>query len=75
MIALWCTSNRALVHIQQAKGGGMPTALILILVAVGSVVFHMLSPWWWNGLGAAGPDVCHSGAAGVGVGVCGHYGV
>ena len=26
----------------------MPTALILILVAVGSVVFHMLSPWWWT---------------------------
>src|SRR5215470_3360968 len=24
----------------------MPTALILILVAVGSVVFHLLSPWW-----------------------------
>ena len=26
----------------------MPTALILVLVAVGSVVFHMLSPWWWT---------------------------
>ena len=37
-----------LVHVQQPKGSGMPTALILILVAVGSVVFHMLSPWWWT---------------------------
>src|SRR5437899_11625154 len=27
------------------------------------------------GLGAAGPDVCHSGPASVGVGVCGHHGV
>ena len=27
------------------------------------------------GLGAAGPDVCHSGTASVGVGVCGHHGV
>jgi cytochrome c oxidase subunit IV len=26
-------------------------------------------------MGAAGPDVCHSGAASVGVGVCGHHGV
>ena len=26
----------------------MPTALVLVLVAVGSVVFHMLSPWWWT---------------------------
>ena len=26
----------------------MPTALILVLVAVGSVLFHMLSPWWWT---------------------------
>jgi cytochrome c oxidase subunit II len=48
MIALWCTSNRALVHVQQTKGGEMPTALMLILVAVGSVLFHILSPWWWT---------------------------
>src|SRR6059058_6602453 len=27
------------------------------------------------GLGAAGPDVCHSGPASAGVGVCGHHGV
>jgi cytochrome c oxidase subunit II len=26
----------------------MPTALILVLVAVGSVLFHILSPWWWT---------------------------
>ena len=26
----------------------MPTALMLILVAVGSVLFHILSPWWWT---------------------------
>src|SRR5829696_2845273 len=26
----------------------MPAALILVLVAVGSVVFHMVSPWWWT---------------------------
>jgi len=26
----------------------MIVALILILVAVGSVVFHFLSPWWWT---------------------------
>jgi cytochrome c oxidase subunit II len=26
----------------------MKTAIALILVAVGSVVFHLLSPWWWT---------------------------
>ena len=26
----------------------MTTALILILIAVGSVVFHLVSPWWWT---------------------------
>jgi cytochrome c oxidase subunit II len=26
----------------------MPVAIILVLVAVGSVVFHFLSPWWWT---------------------------
>jgi len=26
----------------------MPVAIILLLVAVGSVVFHFLSPWWWT---------------------------
>jgi cytochrome c oxidase subunit 2 len=27
---------------------GMAVALIFVLVAVGSVVFHFLSPWWWT---------------------------
>src|SRR3954462_15957220 len=33
-----------------AAGGesGMATAILLVLVAVGSVVFHFLSPWWWT---------------------------
>jgi len=26
----------------------MITAIIILLVAVGSVVFHMVSPWWWT---------------------------
>lgn len=26
----------------------MKTAIILALVAVGSVLFHLLSPWWWT---------------------------
>lgn len=26
----------------------MVVALLLVLVAVGSVVFHFLSPWWWT---------------------------
>jgi cytochrome c oxidase subunit 2 len=26
----------------------MAVALILVLVAIGSVVFHWLSPWWWT---------------------------
>jgi cytochrome c oxidase subunit II len=26
----------------------MAAAVILILVAVGSVLFHLLSPWWWT---------------------------
>lgn len=27
---------------------GIAIALILVLVAVGSVIFHFLSPWWWT---------------------------
>jgi cytochrome c oxidase subunit II len=30
------------------RGKGMPTAIILVLVALGSVLFHLLSPWWWT---------------------------
>ncbi len=26
----------------------MNTAIILVVVAVGSVLFHLLSPWWWT---------------------------
>ncbi len=26
----------------------MITALIIVLVAIGSVVFHLMSPWWWT---------------------------
>ena len=26
----------------------MAVAVILILVALGSVLFHVLSPWWWT---------------------------
>ncbi len=26
----------------------MAVALILVVIAVGSVVFHLLSPWWWT---------------------------
>jgi len=26
----------------------MAIALVLVLVAVGSVLFHLLSPWWWT---------------------------
>src|SRR3979411_175732 len=30
------------------RGNGMTTAIILVLVALGSVLFHILSPWWWT---------------------------
>jgi len=26
----------------------MAVAIILLLVAVGSVLFHIFSPWWWT---------------------------
>src|SRR5216684_1555894 len=26
----------------------MAVALILLLVAIGSVLFHLYSPWWWT---------------------------
>ena len=28
----------------------MAVAIILLLVAVGSVLFHIYSPWWWTPL-------------------------
>src|SRR5947208_17142860 len=30
------------------RGKEMLAAIILVLVALGSVVFHVLSPWWWT---------------------------
>src|SRR5215213_11825896 len=26
----------------------MAIALVLVLIALGSVLFHLLSPWWWT---------------------------
>src|SRR6187431_2617109 len=26
----------------------MVIALVLVIIVVGSVVFHLLSPWWWT---------------------------
>lgn len=26
----------------------MKTAIVIVIVALGSVVFHLLSPWWWT---------------------------
>ena len=26
----------------------MAVAIILLLVAIGSVLFHIYSPWWWT---------------------------
>src|SRR6516165_3022785 len=31
-------------------GAGMGVAIILLLIAVASVLFHLLSPWWWTPL-------------------------
>ena len=28
----------------------MAVAIILLLIAVASVLFHLLSPWWWTPL-------------------------
>jgi len=30
------------------RGKEMLAAIILVLVALGSVLFHLLSPWWWT---------------------------
>jgi cytochrome c oxidase subunit II len=39
MTAFTCGSLRA---------GAMSVAVVLVLVALGSVLFHALSPWWWT---------------------------
>src|ERR1044072_897860 len=37
------------VHGLPAPGGAdMAVVLILVLIVVGSVLFHVLSPWWWT---------------------------
>ena len=33
----------------------MAVAFVLVLVAVGSVVFHLLSPWWWTPIASTRP--------------------
>lgn len=36
---------------RRVEGGGaeiMPIAVALVVVALGSVLFHFLSPWWWT---------------------------
>jgi cytochrome c oxidase subunit 2 len=30
------------------KGKSMGTALVLVILVIGSVVFHLISPWWWT---------------------------
>ena len=30
------------------KGKSMGTALVLVILVIGSVVFHVFSPWWWT---------------------------
>ncbi|HJT12171.1 MAG TPA: DUF2189 domain-containing protein [Dongiaceae bacterium] len=34
--------------LEDADTEGQTVALILVAVAVGSVVFHLVSPWWWT---------------------------
>ena len=33
---------------QLPKGQSMAIAFVLVVVVVGSVLFHLLSPWWWT---------------------------
>ena len=43
------TDRRFDAYLQlQAEVDGMPIVLALVLIAVGSVLFHFLSPWWWT---------------------------
>src|SRR3546814_1514537 len=32
-------------------------ALVLVLVALGSVLFHLLSPWWWTPIASNWPYI------------------
>src|SRR5262249_24666948 len=36
------------VYSWSSEAKGMAAAIILVLVALGSVLFHLLSPWWWT---------------------------
>ena len=38
----------------------MGVALIFILVAVGSVLFHILSPWWWTPIASNWESIDHT---------------
>lgn len=38
----------------------MAVALILVLVAVGSVLFHLVSPWWWTPIASNWAYVDHT---------------
>jgi cytochrome c oxidase subunit 2 len=42
------TASRQPSLARREEAGSMAIALVLVLVVVGSVVFHMLSPWWWT---------------------------
>src|SRR5690606_30736126 len=44
VIARACTSSVGRVR----KGERMIVAVVLVVVVAGSVLFHMLSPWWWT---------------------------
>jgi cytochrome c oxidase subunit 2 len=36
------------LSVEMRKGELMVVALVLVAVVVGSILFHMLSPWWWT---------------------------
>lgn len=36
------------MHMPQREGYGMAITVVLILIVVGSVLFHMFTPWWWT---------------------------
>src|SRR5271165_5042972 len=38
----------------------MGVALVFILVAVGSVLFHVLSPWWWTPIASNWGSIDHT---------------
>jgi cytochrome c oxidase subunit II len=46
-IALWC-AGKASQPFTAREAERMVIALVLVVVVVGSVMFHLLSPWWWT---------------------------